>query len=250
MAQYTYSTHALPFPRTYSSRPPDFASLAEKYAALRLEALLTSPKAFASSHAIESKFTPEEWAARIWKDDVVVLVCVAHPVAQDAQPRTLVGDWVGSAILRGPLSADDYALPPESGAPPVDSDDVETKWQMTAVFASGAHRGRGLGKMLIQAGKDYAMAQTVDTRAGLVSRWPAKVRLRVMIHPDNLVVLALYSTTGFVDAGRTTGKEAYRTNGDTSSWALKLQSLTDEEKVYWSTARVAVVMEWLGETRV
>ncbi|KAJ7648545.1 hypothetical protein B0H17DRAFT_1102940 [Mycena rosella] len=240
--QTTYSTHALPCPQTSGSPPADFASIAQRYATLRLEALLTSPKAFASSHAIESTFTLEEWAACIWKDDRVVLVCVAHPASQDAEGAEgspLTGDWVGSAILRGPLSARDYALPPEGGAPPVGMDDVETKWQMTAVFASAAHRGRGIGKMLIQAGKDYALKQTANPRAGL----------RVMIHPDNLVVLSLYSATGFVDAGRTTGKEAYRTNGDISSWALKLKSLTEEEKVYWSTARVAVVLEWLGQTR-
>ncbi|KAJ7119815.1 hypothetical protein C8R44DRAFT_788895 [Mycena epipterygia] len=244
MPQYTYSIHALPSPKTSSSPPADFAWLAEKYTALRLEALLTSPKAFGSTHAIERKFTPAEWGECIWRDDAVVLVCVAHSVSQEegepVQASALAGDWVGSAILRGPLSADEYALPLDSGAPPFGSDDEETRWQMTAVFASAAHRGHGLGKMLIQAGKDYAMKHLLG---------PARVRLRVMIHPDNLTVLALYSATGFVDAGRTTGQEAYRTNGDLSSWDLKLNTLTDEEKVLWTTARVAVVMEWLSDIR-
>ncbi|KAF8194332.1 hypothetical protein K438DRAFT_1827773 [Mycena galopus ATCC 62051] len=243
-SQYTYSTHALPSPRTTTSPPPDFAFITSRYAALRLEALLTSPKAFGSSHAIESKFTPEEWADRIWRDDAVVLVCVAHDAAEANQnPGPLDGQWVGSAILRGPMPGRDYALPLDSGAPPFGSDDTETKWQMTAVFASSTHRGRGLGKMLIQAGKDYAMARTSE----LVSQQPAKVRLRVLIHPDNLAVLSLYSGTGFVDVARTTGHEAYRTNGDLAFWDLKLQSLTDEGKLYWKTAKVAVVMEWLGE---
>lgn len=245
--QYTYSTHALPSPRTNKSLPPDFPSLARRYEALRLEALLTSPSAFGSTHAIETKFTPEEWADKIWRDDAVVLVCVAHPAAESNQTPgatpTLDGQWVGSAILRGPMPAHEYALPPDSGAPPCGSDDTETKWQMTAVFASAAHRGRGLGKLLIQAGKDYALAQSPR----LVSQRPASVRLRVLIHPDNLAVLSLYSASGFVDVARTTGQEAYRTNGDLSSWELKLQSLTDEMKVYWKTAKVAVVMEWLGE---
>ncbi|KAJ6554979.1 hypothetical protein DFH09DRAFT_1494011 [Mycena vulgaris] len=186
-------------------------------------------------------------------EDAVVLVCVAQPISQGASPVEapgLAGHWVGSAILRGPFSERDYALPTDGGAPPpASNDEGETKWQMTAVFASATHRGHGLGKMLIQAGKDYAMAQTADPRVGLVARLPERVRLRVMIHPDNLVVLSLYSGTGFVDAGRTTGKEAYRTNGDMALWELKLDSLTDEEKIYWSTARVAVVMEWLGETK-
>ncbi|KAF7365632.1 N-acetyltransferase domain-containing protein [Mycena venus] len=245
--QYTYSTHALPSPRTTASPPPNFPSITRRYAALRLEALLTSPKAFGSTHAIESNFTPEEWANKIWRDDAVVLVCVAHPAAESdhnsGEAPTLDGEWVGSAILRGPIPGNDYALPPDSGAPPFGSDDTETKWQMTAVFASAAHRGRGLGKLLIQAGKDYAMVQT----PGLIIQRPAKARLRVLIHPDNLAVLSLYSGTGFVDVARTTGQEAYRTNGDLSSWDLKLQSLTDDLKVHWKTAKVAVVMEWLGE---
>ncbi|KAJ7258753.1 hypothetical protein B0H12DRAFT_983154, partial [Mycena haematopus] len=192
-----------------------FASFISRYAALRLEALLTSPNAFGSSHAIECKFTSEEWAERIWRDDAVVLVCVARPgtqLNQDCGP--LDGEWVGSAILRGPMPGHEYALPPDHGAPPFGSDDRETKWQMTAVFASSAHRRRGIGKMLIQAGKDYAMAQTSDPRSGLVSQRPAHVRLRVLIHPENLMVLALYSATGFTDVARTTGQEAYRTNGD------------------------------------
>ncbi|KAJ7505862.1 hypothetical protein B0H11DRAFT_1976461 [Mycena galericulata] len=250
--RFTYSTHALPCPATSPFPPPDFSFLAQKYAAARLEALLTAPNAFGSTHAIESKFTPEEWEARIWRHDVVVLVCVAQPASLEPMKGAspFEGEWVGTAILRGPLPANEYALLPEADALGTDNTEAETKWQMTAVFASVAHRGCGIGKMLIRAGKDYALAQTPNLRLGLrlASQGPLKVRLRVMIHPDNLVVLSLYSKTGFVDAGRATGQEAYRTNGDFSMWALKLQSLTDEMKVYWTTARVAVVMEWLGET--
>ncbi|KAJ7626586.1 hypothetical protein DFH06DRAFT_1228015 [Mycena polygramma] len=222
MAQYTYSTHALPSPRTATSPPTDFDSLTRRYAALRLEALLTSPKAFGSTHAIESEFTLQQWADRVWREDAVILVCVAHPIVQPNDGSGIVlsglgGEWVGSAILRGPVPGHEYALRSDSGPPTFGSDEVETKWQMTAVFASAAHRGRGVGKMLIQAGKDYATALTSDGQARLISQRPAKVRLRVLIHPDNLVVLSLYSATGFVEVGRTTGQEAYRTNGDLSS---------------------------------
>ncbi|KAF7357390.1 N-acetyltransferase domain-containing protein [Mycena sanguinolenta] len=247
VSQYTYSTHALPSPGTSTSPPPDLASIARRYADLRLEALLTSPTAFASSHEIESKLASEAWAERVWRNDAVVLVCVAHLATESNQSHGLLdGEWVGSAILRGPMPGHEYALRPDHDAPPFGSDEEETKWQMTAVFASAAHRGHGIGKKLIQAGKDFAMAQTSNPSSGLVLR-PAKVRLRVLIHPDNLVVLALYSATGFTDVARTTGQEAYRTNGDLALWDLKLQSLTDDMKVYWKTAKVAVVMEWLGE---
>ncbi|KAJ7726526.1 hypothetical protein B0H16DRAFT_1332160 [Mycena metata] len=244
--QYTYSAHALPSPRTSAFPPAELSSLAHRYAELRLEALLASPKAFGSTHAIESKFTPKEWAEIIWRKDIVVLVCVAHPMIQregvNAGKAGLDDHWVASGILRGPLAAEEYAL---NGAPPTristtDSEtSEETRWQMTAVFASATHRGRGLGKMLIQAGKDYAMAHARTLSL-------TNTRLRVIIHPDNLAVLSLYSGMGFVDAGRTTGQEAYRTNGDLESWELKLRTLTDEMQVYWKTAKVAVVMEWTG----
>ncbi|KAJ7162921.1 hypothetical protein C8R46DRAFT_1352758 [Mycena filopes] len=236
--QFTYSTYALPSPRTSPTPPAELSTLAARYATLRLEALLTSPQAFASTHAIESKFTPDAWRAVIWRPDAVVLVCVARPAdsAGDGGSGLDSGDWVASAILRGPFTAQEYVL--NGAAPP--ADDAETRWQMTAVFASATHRGRGLAKMLIQAGKDYSLAQTAGP-AG-------KTRLRVLIHPDNRAVLSLYSKMGFAETDHTTGQEAYRTNGDLASWELKLQTLTDELKVYWKTARVAVVMEWTGET--
>ncbi|KAJ6624371.1 hypothetical protein B0H10DRAFT_2006947, partial [Mycena sp. CBHHK59/15] len=211
----------------------------------------TSPGAFPSSHAIESKFTPQQWCKRVWRDDAVVLVCVAHPLSSVSEPISdatteggdgvFEGTWVGIATMRGPIPASEYALPAEAGAP--------TKWQMTAVFASAGHRGQGVGKKLIQAAKDYALAQTMDPRLGLVSA-PVKVRFRVLIHPNNLPVIKLYAGAGFVDAGRATGKEAYRTNGDLASWVLKLDTLNDEEKVYWSTQRVAVALEWTNEVQV
>ena len=40
------------------------------------------------------------------------------------------------------------------------------------------------------------------------------VRLRIMIHPDDLVVKKLYSSMGFFDAGSVTLAEAYTSTGD------------------------------------
>ncbi|KAJ7268056.1 hypothetical protein C8J57DRAFT_1326486 [Mycena rebaudengoi] len=251
--EYAYTTHALPDPRTCPLPPSNFTLLAQKYAAVRLEALLTSPSAFGSTYAIESRFTAEEWEARVWRSDAVVLVCVANPVGltRDLDEETaLLGDWVGIATLRGPLSAQEYELPPEAQSPPAGSDNEETKWQMTAVFASVAHRGRGLAKQLIQAGKEYALRW--NTRLGRELNSPLKkVRLRVMIHPDNHPAIALYSSSGFVDAGRATGHEAYQTNGDLAFWGSKMASLTtEEERLFWTIKRVAIVMEWVDGVEV
>ncbi|KAK7050526.1 N-acetyltransferase domain-containing protein [Favolaschia claudopus] len=238
--QYAYSTQALPSPRTSRSPPPNIESIADCYATLRLEALQAFPNAFGSSYAIESTFTPDEWVSRVWRDDAVVLVCIAHPSI-----ASLEGQWVGSAILRGPMPGHEYALPPQSGAPPFGSDDTETKWQMTAVYASASHRGRGIGKMLVQAAKDYAKSHSHTSSE--LGPPPTKLRIRAIIHPDNLKVLSLYESAGFVDVARINGKEAYRTNGDSAFWEMKLQTLSEEMKVYWSTAYVGVVLEWKGE---
>ncbi|KAJ7776810.1 hypothetical protein DFH07DRAFT_797897 [Mycena maculata] len=252
--QFTYSTHVLPSPQTSpgSCPPPDFAVLVQKYAAARLEALLTSPNAFASTHAIESEFTAAQWRSQIWREDAVILVCVAGPKSLDTEApeaSPFTDEWVGTATLC-PLPASEYGLAPESGRPTAGNDEDETKWHMMAMFASEAHRGRGISRMLIQAGKDYAVERNqADPRSGLIM--PRRgVRLRVMmIHPQNTVILALYSKTGFVDVGRATRQEAYRSNGNISAWDLKFDTLTEEEKVFWTTARMAIVLEWLSETR-
>ncbi|KAJ7051732.1 hypothetical protein C8F01DRAFT_1066616 [Mycena amicta] len=238
--QYTYSTVALPCPRTTLTRPSDLPILAERYAALRLEALATAPNAFASSHGLESLFTPEQWGSKIWREDAIVLVCVALPVDGPASNSAMDGTWVGSAILRGPMSLEDYTLPPESKAPQPGADTEETRWQMTAFFASASHRGRGLGKLLIQAAKDYAVAHTRASPA-------RRVRLRAIVHPENTIVLGLYTGLGFADVARATGKEGYRTNGDVAEWARKLEGLSDEMKVFWQTALVAIVLECMED---
>ncbi|KAF7326170.1 N-acetyltransferase domain-containing protein [Mycena kentingensis (nom. inval.)] len=236
--QYTYSTIALPSPLTTKTPPPNLADLAERYAAIRLEALQAAPHAFASSFALESQLTPEQWAAKVWRDDIVLLICLARPVGSNDDSEEL---WAGSAVLRGPLSATDYAFPPESKFPALRSDAEETRWQMTAVYTSTAHRGHGLGGMLIQAAKDYA-ARFSGQRT---------VRLRAVVHPDNLVAVVVYTRTGFRDVARTTGKEAYRTNGDVADWTRKLASLTsDEERARWTELLIAVVLEWVSEAEL
>jgi hypothetical protein len=72
-----------------------------------------------------------------------------------------------------------------------------------------------------------------------------------VIHPDNHPVIALYSSSGFVDAGRATGHEAYQTNGDLAFWGNKMASLiTEEERLFWTIKRVAIVMEWVDGVEV
>ncbi|KZP26202.1 hypothetical protein FIBSPDRAFT_661086, partial [Athelia psychrophila] len=180
---------------------------AKRYSELRLAILLSSPSAFGSSHAMESIFTQEQWQQRVWRNGVTVFVCIARPVASETaevpELGEFDGEWVGAATVFGPVPKDDYQLVPESGSPEAGADDEETKWQMTGLFTSPEHRGKGLAKRLIEGAKAYAGIQTPD-----------RFRMRIIAHPENLMVVTLYSRLGFVYVARVTGTEAFTTNGD------------------------------------
>lgn len=88
----------------------------------------------------------------------------------------------------------------------IGSDEVETRWNMAAVFNSPDHRGKGIAKMLINGAFDFAVAQS--------RRKERSTRVRIIIHPNNIVVKKLYDGLGFVDAGKATLAEAYFSNGE------------------------------------
>ncbi|KAF7981792.1 hypothetical protein HWV62_31885 [Athelia sp. TMB] len=239
---YKYITVPLPSALSHATRPTNLPLLAKLYSQLRLEILLNSPGAFASNYAIESKFTPEQWEERLWRDGVTVFVCVARSDAEEAAERSDLGDlngeWVGAATVFGPIPKKDYSLAPESGSPEVGGDAEETKWQMTALFTSPSHRGQGLAKSLIKAGKAYARVQTLaqDPEA-------KRLRVRIMAHPKNLTVAGLYANHGFHDVARATGREAFIANGDESLIAAKIAE--SEEGSALLASRSALVMEYV-----
>ena len=238
---YKYITVPLPSTLSHAARPANLPLLANLYSQLRLAILLSSPSAFVSNHAIESKFTPEQWEERLWRDGVTVFVCVARPEAKEAAERSDLGDldgeWVGAATIFGPIPKKNYTLAPESGSPEVGGDDEETKWQMTALFTSPSHRGQGLAKSLIEAGKAHARVQTP-------ARYPEanRFRVRIMAHPKNLTVAGLYASLGFQDVARATGREAFIANGDESLIAAKMTE--SEEGAALMASRSALVMEY------
>ena len=59
--------------------------------------------------------------------------------------------------------------------------------------------------MLIQAAIDFTVEESVSV---------TQTRMRIMIHPDNVLVKQLYGVIGFVDAGKCTYAEAAVANGD------------------------------------
>ncbi len=176
---------------------PDVVNLAQKFRALRLYALLHSPKSFSSTFEIESAWPLEFWVKRLARPGSEYFVIVAH--SADAKD-----EWVGQVTLIGPLSEAVYALPPEANQPIVENETEETRWQITALYISDQHRGQGLAKLLCQATFNFAAKFDASKRA----------RLRIMIHPDSLVVRGFYSSMGFINAGAVTLAEAYISNGD------------------------------------
>ncbi len=57
--------------------------------------------------------------------------------------------------------------------------------------------------MLIEAAIDFAASE---------ARPSQEVRMRIVVHPDNILVMTLYGALGFIEAGRATLAEAYRCN--------------------------------------
>ncbi len=63
-------------------------------------------------------------------------------------------------------------------------------------------------------------------------------RVRIMIHPRNIVVKKLYEGLGFVDAGNCTLAEAYLSNGDAEMLPAD-GGLSDPEKYH---SRQGIIM--------
>lgn len=221
---YVYKIHHLP-----TSDPALVAFLAGKFASLRLSALTVSAAAFSGNFATESTFTAPQWIARLTRRHVHTFIAVAYAPSTKPEEQTIdAGDWVGSATLLGSSPKAKYHLP-ESGGPEPGDDGMETKWQMTAVYNSPEHRGKGIAKMLINGAIEFAEAAGEGK----------KTRMRIMIHPDNIVVKRLYDGLGFIDAGRTTLAEAYISNFDEDM--LPADGGKSNPERYWS--RRGLIME-------
>lgn len=196
---YTYKIHHLP-----ASDPVLIPFLAGKFSSLRLAALTTSQTSFSSTFERESVFTASQWIARLQRPGFHNFIAVAYAAGTLPEFQTIdAGDWVGSATLIGPVPRASFELF-ESGGPSPGDDEVESKWQMTAVYNSPEHRGKGVAKMLIQGAMDFAFNEGEGRGS----------RMRIMIHPKNVLVKTLYGNLGFEEAGKMTLVEACVANGD------------------------------------
>jgi ribosomal protein S18 acetylase RimI-like enzyme len=190
--EYTY-THV---DRTDRNLPAQ----ALKYRDLRLAALKQSPTSFSSTYETEAAFSDSIWLSRLSEPSKETFICVTSSAAPNVQE-----EWVAQVTLLGPISASAYTLPDEAGQPPVLPDDEEEKWQMLSLYTLPTHRGKGLGKKLCQEAFKFLTA---------IQSNPPKVRVRIMVKPENHITLGLYPSLGFKDAGKCTLEEALRANGD------------------------------------
>jgi GNAT superfamily N-acetyltransferase len=194
--------------KTYRLDPlsPNFPFLTGKYAAISMTALTTDPSAFGMIYTTEASFTPSDWAKRLSRPNVHVFICVAHP--SDLAPELYDiehGSWVGMVTQIGPTPKSDYWLPESGSDEPLD-DAIETHWHQTATWNDPAHRGRGVGKQLVEAGVAYATKSVV----GHVQQ----ARIRAFARPGNEASRRLYVGRGFVHVGSVTLGEAVFANGN------------------------------------
>ncbi|KAH7169941.1 hypothetical protein EDB81DRAFT_774101 [Dactylonectria macrodidyma] len=176
----------------------DISPAATKYRALRLEALRQSPTAFSSTLETESQFTDDVWVSRLCDTVKETFVCVFE--------EGETSEWVAQVTLRGPLSAEQFRLPSESGQDfPADGQMDET-WQMLGLYSLPSHRGKGLAAKLCNEAYQF-----------LVRQQGAKtphVQVRIMVKPENTATIRLYQRLGFEHMGLCTLEEALRANGD------------------------------------
>lgn len=162
-------------PNLSASQRSDYAQL---YTALRIAALERSPHAFSSTTAIESQLTTSEKLARLEEPQKSIFVCVNEET----------GDWVGQVTLIGPLSRSEFDRPFQilpgtaSAKSPSLKDGPDDKyWHMTALYVDDRIRGRGLARLLCDE----------------CFRYIGSGQLRIIIKPDNTVVLEMYKRMGF-----------------------------------------------------
>lgn len=190
---------------------PEINSYAQKFKTLRLSALSSSPSSFSSTYEVESQHFDQWWKDRLLAVGRETFVCVACP---EGQMNDGEGEWVGQVTLLGPGTQSNWGLPKEADQPKLLPDEVQEKWQMLSLFTLSTYRGRGTGKRLCQAALQWLLESETRLEEGNEHEIAREVQVRIMIKPENTLVLKMYQDLGFVDYGRCTLAEALKANGD------------------------------------
>ena len=181
------------------SKTDDVHSSARNYRDLRLRALKASPGSFASTYDVEAALTEVDWIDQLKLPDREVFI--GATTSHDHHPS----EWVGQVTLRGPISQEDFFLPPQSGHPPPGPDSEEERWQVLGLFTLPGHRGNGLGAQLCREALEYLRHHQSS---------PKRLQVRLMVKPENHATVKLYQRLGFVVTGMCTLAEALIANGD------------------------------------
>jgi len=86
--------------------------------------------------------------------------------------------------LCGPAPLHTFYLPLSGHTP--GPEHSETRWHMTALYISPAHRGRGLAKKLIDTSMKFAQEYSATLGPEV------RARLRLVVDPDNVAVKGVY----------------------------------------------------------
>ncbi|PVH98024.1 hypothetical protein DM02DRAFT_508975, partial [Periconia macrospinosa] len=216
-----------------------------KFRKTKLAALLADPASFSASHGDEVLLPLEVWTQRLARP-CTVFICVAGGdgggYEEDEEEALMEREWVGMVTLRGPFSYELYRLSgPES---PVrveveeeeeEGEDPETRWHLSNLWTSSAHRGRGLAKKMVQECLDFATSES--------KRLPGKdkARVRLIIKDEGSFLKRMYARMGFDETGRASLREAYIASGDEG--CLPRDTSSKEELIgLWET-RFGLVME-------
>jgi GNAT superfamily N-acetyltransferase len=223
----------LPIPHT----SPRLRALVEKYKATKLAAIRTDPTGFLVSHADELLHPFSVWESRLAAPSTM-LICVAVAASEDTKTDEevlLEGQWVGMAMLRGPLPWTSYYLP-GSGQPVPQDPQKEAYWYLCTLFTAPAHRGRGLAKRIINGAVDIARCRTEDMGGEML-----RARMKLFFDPRRDLLRGFYNALGFNEVGRVTLREGFEANGDAEM--LPRDTMGSEElRARWET-RYGAVME-------
>ncbi|MEZ4571746.1 MAG: GNAT family N-acetyltransferase [Thermomicrobiales bacterium] len=137
------------------------ASRWREYRRLRLDALQDSPQAFGASYHESVTLPDEHWIGRLQE-------------AEEGRSISLAAELDGELI--GMIGAFFEAGP-----------EVAT---VVAVFVQPEHRGRGVGKLLVEAVLDR------------LREMPGTERARLMVNVEQAPALGLYLGAGFVEIGK------------------------------------------------
>ena len=199
--------------------------LVQRYKALRLDALLSSPTSFVSNHKHEQAFTDTEWAERITDPSRHHMICKKiGPTNDDASDIQSVdssfgeGEWVGMFTFLGPLTKEEYDFQGRIG-PPLGEDADETRWHLFGLYIKAEDRCKDAAIVTHEAILEYLRNSTeeiletaLDARTGLEKR--KRARVAGSKPSQGSLLTALYASLGGYDIGWAERAEALRISGN------------------------------------